>query len=661
MRALLLLLPFLIFFLFNTPSVYAATYTVTKTADTNDGTCDADCSLREAVASANDNAGADTIEFDIPTSDDGYDADDDYFAITLSSLLDITDDSGVFINGYSQPGATRNTASFGETINAKLMIQIQTGATNIRLNSDNNHITGLNIWRGSGALVVLQFSNASNNRLEGNFFGSDITGSFAEGSGNVQVNGSSSNNFIGTNGDGSGDEGERNLFLSNEDFATTGASEGLLYFQGGQSNNVIAGNYMGVNKTGRVCQEENFYRFAMTSFSGGKQNFRLGTNLDGISDSEESNIIGCVSLNTRAATGAAPEAIVNFLSWTNSVIQGNYIGVSPYGDALQPNFPRAAVKFLSTNSQNVTVRDNNIAHVDAQGIYVNNTSSGLTFSRNKIHSTTLLSIDIGSTGVTVNDAGDEDTGANDLMNFPVLKKATREGDTLKVVADLDFNPTEAPFTIELFDNDEVNSSGHGGGHYFIGSVTTSTIGENVTLTVPITGQMPTSAARLTSTATNSNGSTSEFSTTPEDITLYISQGTSTHRLSKAKPPSCNDAKPAKTPQLFQINTKSNSATLYFAPSGNNTSKYFIAYGHTPGEELYGVEYNESSQDSALSYTINALQPNTTYYFKIRGGNGCMPGDWSNSMQATTTISESSLERIFTAWEQMREVVLSWMN
>ena len=29
---------------------HAATYTVSKIADTNDGVCDADCSLREAVA-----------------------------------------------------------------------------------------------------------------------------------------------------------------------------------------------------------------------------------------------------------------------------------------------------------------------------------------------------------------------------------------------------------------------------------------------------------------------------------------------------------------------------------------------------------------------------------------------------------------------------------
>jgi len=41
----------------------AAVFTVTKTADTNDGVCDADCSLREAVAAANASADDDTIEF----------------------------------------------------------------------------------------------------------------------------------------------------------------------------------------------------------------------------------------------------------------------------------------------------------------------------------------------------------------------------------------------------------------------------------------------------------------------------------------------------------------------------------------------------------------------------------------------------------------------
>jgi CSLREA domain-containing protein len=39
----------------------AATFTVSKTADTADGSCDADCSLREAISAANETAEADTI------------------------------------------------------------------------------------------------------------------------------------------------------------------------------------------------------------------------------------------------------------------------------------------------------------------------------------------------------------------------------------------------------------------------------------------------------------------------------------------------------------------------------------------------------------------------------------------------------------------------
>lgn len=42
-------------------TVFAATFTVTKFADTNDGVCDTDCSLREAIGAANSSAGADNI------------------------------------------------------------------------------------------------------------------------------------------------------------------------------------------------------------------------------------------------------------------------------------------------------------------------------------------------------------------------------------------------------------------------------------------------------------------------------------------------------------------------------------------------------------------------------------------------------------------------
>src|SRR5204863_6354626 len=44
---------------------------VTKTADTNDGVCDADCSLREAILAATGDPGAETITFNIPPADPG--------------------------------------------------------------------------------------------------------------------------------------------------------------------------------------------------------------------------------------------------------------------------------------------------------------------------------------------------------------------------------------------------------------------------------------------------------------------------------------------------------------------------------------------------------------------------------------------------------------
>src|SRR3990172_5555255 len=42
------------------------TFVVTKTADTADGVCDGDCSLREAIIAANAAAGVDTVAFNIP-------------------------------------------------------------------------------------------------------------------------------------------------------------------------------------------------------------------------------------------------------------------------------------------------------------------------------------------------------------------------------------------------------------------------------------------------------------------------------------------------------------------------------------------------------------------------------------------------------------------
>ena len=72
-----------------------ATFTVSTTADTNDGICDADCSLREAIVAANAAGGADTITlpagaYTLTTPGAGENA-------AATGDLDITDD--LTING----------------------------------------------------------------------------------------------------------------------------------------------------------------------------------------------------------------------------------------------------------------------------------------------------------------------------------------------------------------------------------------------------------------------------------------------------------------------------------------------------------------------------------------------------------------------------------
>lgn len=83
-----------------------ATFTVTKVTDTNDGTCDGDCSLREAINAANMSDGADTV---ILGSGQAYvlslgPADPDRTPVAATGDLDITGALTIEGNGSSISG-----------------------------------------------------------------------------------------------------------------------------------------------------------------------------------------------------------------------------------------------------------------------------------------------------------------------------------------------------------------------------------------------------------------------------------------------------------------------------------------------------------------------------------------------------------------------------
>lgn len=118
-----------------------------------------------------------------------------------------------------------------------------------------------------------------------------------------------------------------------------------------------------------------------------------------------------------------------------------------------------------------------------------------------------------------------------------------------------------------------------------------------------------------------------------ETTTTVSETTTT--LSPANPPACNDWPPSNAPHLFQIDTTAKEATLYFTPVNDYLSYYYIAYGFSEGDERFGVEFPASLSTGVESYVVGNLSPQTTYYFKVRGGNGCAPGPWSNWLGGRT--------------------------
>ena len=123
-------------------------------------------------------------------------------------------------------------------------------------------------------------------------------------------------------------------------------------------------------------------------------------------------------------------------------------------------------------------------------------------------------------GVNANDAGDNDAGPNDYINFPVLYSAVHSGDQLLINFDLDSaGSPEDQYRVEFFSNDQADPSGYGEGQNFLGSATVSN-GSNQQTEIALPADLSISGKSISATATavDSNasfgyGATSEFSKT----------------------------------------------------------------------------------------------------------------------------------------------------
>jgi hypothetical protein len=106
------------------------------------------------------------------------------------------------------------------------------------------------------------------------------------------------------------------------------------------------------------------------------------------------------------------------------------------------------------------------------------------------------------------------------------------------------------------------------------------------------------------------------------------------------------------PKIFQIWATQTNATIYFVPSADPQDSYTINYGLYSDAEMYNTTFSWSDKSGAIPYTINALAANTPYYFKVRANNGCMPGEWSNTLNLKTALATSGANMVYAPSAQL---------
>jgi hypothetical protein len=176
------------------PAHAATSFTVNLPGDTHDvdhsdNLCDVNlfgsgeqCTLRAAMEQANATAGADAIRFLIP----------DTFGAGVKTInVGALDNTGlptikgqVSINGYTQPDTSRNTLAKGT--NANLLIELNGtdapgNGLEIGAGGSGSVIKGLVVNRFPGQGIEVINDGETNVRIEGNFVGTDPSGTIALG------------------------------------------------------------------------------------------------------------------------------------------------------------------------------------------------------------------------------------------------------------------------------------------------------------------------------------------------------------------------------------------------------------------------------------------------------------------------------------------------
>ncbi len=99
-----------------------------------------------------------------------------------------------------------------------------------------------------------------------------------------------------------------------------------------------------------------------------------------------------------------------------------------------------------------------------------------------------------------------------------------------------------------------------------------------------------------------------------------SENPPTNPITPAGPPVCNSPRPV-APRLISV-IRSGSKAVVTWTKVDLADHYTLAYGTKVGDYPYGVP----NTGNVTSYTVEALDPSTTYYFVVYAVNNCMPSE-----------------------------------
>lgn len=274
----------------------------------------------------------------------------------------------------------------------------------------------------------------------------------------------------------------------------------------------LLGNFIGTDITGTLARPNTFG--VEISTTGG---FGVTSTIGG-NTATEGNII----------SGNSSDGVRIFRA--TATMRNNRIGVSatdaPLGNGGFGVFIDSGLATLGTT---IATHGNTIAHNGDTGVQVRigfpavHNASEAAIQGNRIFANgvgPVAGLGINNSApdvVTPNDAGDGDSGPNDLQNFPVITSASISGGNLTVSGTLNTTPGVQAYWIEIFANPACDPQGAGEGQSFLGGFTVVTDAAGNASFGPTVLPIPAGQTIITATATSpvtdtAAAHTSEFST-----------------------------------------------------------------------------------------------------------------------------------------------------